>query len=79
MPGGDYDADGDLDIVLTGADGANLYSKVYQNRGSRGGFDELSVAKAPLLPSKMVRLPGQTLTMMAILISCLQETLRLPW
>ncbi|MEZ4775832.1 MAG: FG-GAP-like repeat-containing protein [Bacteroidia bacterium] len=49
---GDYDADGDLDIVLTGADGTNLYSKVYQNSGSRGGFEELSFGKAPLLPLK---------------------------
>ncbi|MDX2248162.1 MAG: FG-GAP-like repeat-containing protein [Bacteroidia bacterium] len=49
---GDYDADGDLDIVLTGSEGTNLYSKVYQNKGSRGGFEELSFTEAPLLPLK---------------------------
>jgi len=36
---GDYDSDGDLDILLTGVDGGTRISKVYQNTG--GGFSEV--------------------------------------
>ncbi len=40
MAWGDYDNDGDLDILLTGAEGGiNLIAKVYQNTGS--GFGEV--------------------------------------
>jgi hypothetical protein len=35
---GDYDNDGDLDILLTGWDGSNPVAKVYENTGS--GFSE---------------------------------------
>jgi len=43
---GDYDGDGNLDILLTGYDDSNNYAKVYQNTGSHGsssgdGFNEV--------------------------------------
>ncbi|MDD1469481.1 VCBS repeat-containing protein, partial [Dolichospermum sp. ST_sed5] len=31
---GDYDNDGDLDILLTGMDGSNRYSKIYRNNNT---------------------------------------------
>ncbi len=36
---GDYDNDGDLDILLTGGNNSIVYSKIYQNTG--GGFTEV--------------------------------------
>ena len=43
---GDYDNDGDLDILLTGlSEGNNLTSKIYQNNG--GTFDTTSIALPP--------------------------------
>jgi hypothetical protein len=39
---GDYDNDGDLDILLTGYDGSNAVSKVYRNDTSSGfGFTDI--------------------------------------
>ncbi len=37
---GDYDADGDLDILLAGYDGANLVTKIYRNDG--GVFTDIA-------------------------------------
>ena len=39
MAWGDYDNDGDLDILLTGDSGSGYIAKVYQNTGS--GFSEV--------------------------------------
>jgi len=45
---GDYDNDGDLDILLTGIDGGGgVHSLVYTNDGS-GGFSDLSAGLAPV-------------------------------
>ncbi len=38
---GDYDNDGDLDILLTGYDGSNVVSKIYTNNGN-DNFTELT-------------------------------------
>ena len=38
---GDYDGDGDLDILLTGWDGSNKISKIYQNSGN--SFSEVFI------------------------------------
>ena len=36
---GDYDSDGDLDILLAGSDGSNAVSKIYRNDGASGFND----------------------------------------
>ena len=36
---GDYDGDGDLDVFLSGDDGANIIARIYQNTGT--GFTEV--------------------------------------
>jgi hypothetical protein len=45
----DVDSDGDEDVLLTGTDGTNFYSKLYENNGS-GIFTE--VLNMPFLTSK---------------------------
>jgi hypothetical protein len=44
---GDYDNDGDLDILLTGYDGSNRLTKMYENTGG-GMFSENQAASAVL-------------------------------
>ena len=44
---GDYDNDGDLDILLTGDDGSNLLSKVYRNNRGSNTFTVNSVPNSP--------------------------------
>jgi uncharacterized repeat protein (TIGR01451 family) len=46
---GDYDDDGDLDILLTGNDGSRFYAAVYENR--TGTFVTDTVASANLTPA----------------------------
>ena len=41
---GDYDNDGDLDILLTGHDGSNYISKIYKN--TNGSFSDISAGLA---------------------------------
>jgi Calx-beta domain/FG-GAP-like repeat len=42
---GDYDSDGDLDVLLAGADGSNAVSKIYRNDGA-GVFTEIAAGLA---------------------------------
>lgn len=49
---GDFDNDGDLDLALSGANGANLFGIVYRNRVDRGDFVQLSTAQANLIKTK---------------------------
>jgi uncharacterized repeat protein (TIGR01451 family) len=44
---GDYDNDGDLDILLTGSTGSARRSKVYRNDGS-SGFTDIAAALTPV-------------------------------
>ncbi len=42
---GDYDSDGDLDVLLAGSDGSNAVSKIYRNDGA-GVFTEIAAGLA---------------------------------
>jgi hypothetical protein len=50
---GDYDNDGDLDILLCGDDGANPVSRVYCNDGA-GGFSDIGAGLADVWSSSAV-------------------------
>ncbi len=49
---GDYDNDGDLDILMTGLTGSTTVSKIYTNNG--GSFIELATANLPSLQHSAV-------------------------
>ena len=41
---GDYDNDGDLDILLTGDNGSSRISKIYRNNGNNTFTEQTSIA-----------------------------------
>ncbi|WNJ19201.1 FG-GAP-like repeat-containing protein [Pontibacter sp. G13] len=43
---GDFDADGDQDLALTGKNGSLRIAKIYRNLGIFGGFEELNASAA---------------------------------
>ena len=47
---GDYDSDGDLDVVITGATGSGVITKIYRNNGNKT-FSDISAAVTGLFDS----------------------------